>query len=205
VERLPGLGCHAEGQRGEVGVIGWGAVKARVRPAAIVGDLSVGAHARRRVDCRTAPGRGRSATHANGARLLNARSTDRLEDLGWRLRRHRVSRIDEQSEAAVDWEQPRACLRQGGLPESCSRRACVSDFKTAGIAVGARQLGFNPIDISAAGICRSQNVDKVRSGATKLDAVAPRRRKNAAAPDRESRVGREDVPQPHQVEPGRGA
>jgi hypothetical protein len=36
VERLPGLGCHAEGQLGEVGVIGCGAVKARVRPAAIV-------------------------------------------------------------------------------------------------------------------------------------------------------------------------
>jgi hypothetical protein len=33
VERLPGLGCHAEGQLGEVGVIGCGAVKARVRPA----------------------------------------------------------------------------------------------------------------------------------------------------------------------------
>ncbi len=28
--------CHAEGQLGEVGVIGCGAVKARVRPAAIV-------------------------------------------------------------------------------------------------------------------------------------------------------------------------
>jgi hypothetical protein len=58
--------------------------------------------------------------------------------------------------------------RVGCLPEGCSR-ACVSDFKTAGVAVGSRQLGFNPIDISAAGICRSQNVDEVRSGATKLD------------------------------------
>jgi SOS response associated peptidase (SRAP) len=47
--------------------------------------------------------------------------------------------------------------------------ACVSDFKTAGVPVGSRQLGFNPIDISAVGICRSQNVDKFRSGATKLD------------------------------------
>jgi hypothetical protein len=36
VERLPGLGCHAEGQRGEVGVIGRGAVKARMRPSVIV-------------------------------------------------------------------------------------------------------------------------------------------------------------------------
>ena len=54
------------------------------------------------------------------------------------------------------------------LPEGCSR-ACVSDFKTAGVTVASRQLGFNPIDISAAGICRSQDVDKVRSGATKLD------------------------------------
>jgi hypothetical protein len=35
VERLPGSGCYAEGQRGEVGVIGCGAVKARVRPAAV--------------------------------------------------------------------------------------------------------------------------------------------------------------------------
>jgi hypothetical protein len=58
--------------------------------------------------------------------------------------------------------------RVGCLPEGCSR-ACVNDFKTAGVAVGSRQLGFNPIDISAAGICRSQNVDEVRSGATKLD------------------------------------
>jgi hypothetical protein len=47
--------------------------------------------------------------------------------------------------------------------------ACVSDFKIAGVPVGSRQLGFNPIDISAASICRSQNVDKVRSGATKID------------------------------------
>ena len=54
------------------------------------------------------------------------------------------------------------------LPEGCSR-ACVSDFKTAGVAVGSRQLCLNPIDISAAGVCRSVNVDKVRSGATKLD------------------------------------
>jgi hypothetical protein len=54
--------------------------------------------------------------------------------------------------------------RVGCLPEGCSR-ACVSDFKTAGVAVGSRQLGVNPIDISAAGICRSQNVDEVRSGA----------------------------------------
>src|SRR5215813_9141267 len=57
---------------------------------------------------------------------------------------------------------------RGGLPEGCSR-ACVSDFKTVGVAVVSRQLCFNPIDISAAGICRGHNVDKVRSGATKLD------------------------------------
>jgi hypothetical protein len=62
----------------------------------------------------------------------------------------------------------RACLKQGGLLEGCSR-ACLSDFKTAGVPVASRQLGFNPIDISAAGVCRSVNVDKVRSGATKLD------------------------------------
>jgi hypothetical protein len=36
VESLPGLGCHADGQRVEVGLIGCVAVKARVRPAAIV-------------------------------------------------------------------------------------------------------------------------------------------------------------------------
>jgi hypothetical protein len=62
----------------------------------------------------------------------------------------------------------RACLKQGGLLEGCSR-ACVSDFKTTGVSVVSRQLGFNPIDISAAGVCRGLNVDKVRSGATKLD------------------------------------
>ena len=33
VEPLPGLGCHAEGQRGEVGLIGRRAVKARMRPS----------------------------------------------------------------------------------------------------------------------------------------------------------------------------
>ena len=33
---LPGLGCHADGQRVEVGLIGCVAVKARVGPAAIV-------------------------------------------------------------------------------------------------------------------------------------------------------------------------
>jgi len=33
---LPGLGCHADGQRVEVGLIGCVAVKARVRPAAVV-------------------------------------------------------------------------------------------------------------------------------------------------------------------------
>jgi hypothetical protein len=61
-------------------------------------------------------------------------------------------------------------LRQGmqRLPEDRSR-ACVSDFKAAGVAVDSRQLCLNPIDISAAGICRRQNVDEVRSGATKLD------------------------------------
>ena len=47
-------------------------------------------------------------------------------------------------------------------------RACVSDFKTAGAAVGSRQLGFNPIDIIVVGIRRSQNIDEVRSRATKL-------------------------------------
>jgi hypothetical protein len=36
VEPLPGLGCHAERQRVEVGVIGCGPVKARVRAAVIV-------------------------------------------------------------------------------------------------------------------------------------------------------------------------
>jgi hypothetical protein len=36
VGRLPGLGCHAEGQRVEVGVIGCHAVKARMRTAVIV-------------------------------------------------------------------------------------------------------------------------------------------------------------------------
>jgi hypothetical protein len=36
VERLPGSGCHADWQRIEVGVIGCVAVKARMRPAAIV-------------------------------------------------------------------------------------------------------------------------------------------------------------------------
>jgi hypothetical protein len=52
--------------------------------------------------------------------------------------------------------------------ESCSL-ACVSNLKTAGVAVGSRQLGFNPIDICAASICWSQNVDEVRLRATKLD------------------------------------
>jgi hypothetical protein len=36
VERLPWLGCHADGQRGEVSLIGRAPVKARVRSAAVV-------------------------------------------------------------------------------------------------------------------------------------------------------------------------
>ena len=36
MERLPGLGCQAEWQRGEVGLIGRCVVKARMRSAAIV-------------------------------------------------------------------------------------------------------------------------------------------------------------------------
>lgn len=36
MERLPGLGCQAEGQRGEVGLIGRRAVKARMWASAIV-------------------------------------------------------------------------------------------------------------------------------------------------------------------------
>src|SRR5258706_11843142 len=36
MEPLPGLGCHAEWQRGEVSLIGCHAVKARMRSAAVV-------------------------------------------------------------------------------------------------------------------------------------------------------------------------
>jgi hypothetical protein len=67
-----------------------GCRQARVRPAAIVGDLSVGAHARRRVDCRTAPGRGRSATHANGARLCQRRAPRSAGNFFAELKRQRA-------------------------------------------------------------------------------------------------------------------
>ena len=52
MESLPGLGCHTDGQRVEVGLIGCVAVKARVGPAAIVEvkrrtDTALGAFYRR--------------------------------------------------------------------------------------------------------------------------------------------------------------